>query len=306
MPVPLYVPCGLSRVECGLHSRNSVVFVTFHQRIPRPPLRAFVASIWVCRDDSPRSHALERILPTGAAQLIVNLKEDVTRRYDPDRPHSFVSTSGTILAGAQSRYHIIDTSEQEWVAGVAFRPGGTRAFVRTPAHELRDADIPLEILWGRQSTAQFREQLLECRHPETLLDTIERTLTEQLQPNGAHPAISFALAAFNRVPLAPNIGAVTNAVGLSAKRFIERFKSDVGLSPKQYCRIRRFQQAVRHAHGGGTLDWARVALDCGYYDQAHFIHDFRAFSGLTPTGYQVAKTSFQNHVKFLQSEDEAV
>jgi AraC-like DNA-binding protein len=49
------------------------------------------------------------------------------------------------------------------------------------------------------------------------------------------------------------------------------------------------------------VDWAEVALSCGYYDQAHFIHDFRAFSGLTPTGYRTARTAFQNHVSFLQS-----
>jgi AraC-like DNA-binding protein len=60
-----------------------------------------------------------------------------------------------------------------------------------------------------------------------------------LRPRGVHPAIVFALTAFNRVPLATNIGAVTDAIGMSAKRFIERFKAQVGVSPKRYCRIRR-------------------------------------------------------------------
>jgi len=275
------------------------------QRVPRPPLDTFVASIWVFRD-GPRPHALERILPTGAAQLIVNLKEDVTRLYDPERPHKCISTAGTILAGVQSRYQIIDTSEQEYVAGVAFRPGGTAAFLRTPADEMRDADTTLEMIWGRQPTTDLREQLLERSDPETQLDAIECVLMEKLQATRAHPAIAYALAAFNRVPLTTNIAAVTNALGLSPKRFIERFKAQVGVSPKRYCRIRRFQQAVAQAHRGPVLDWAQVALDCGYYDQAHFIHDFRAFSGLTPTGYQACRTSFQNHVKFLQCDDPTV
>ena len=277
----------------------------FCQRVPRPPLDAFVASIWVFRDE-PRPHALERILPTGAAQLIVNLKEDVTRLYDAERPHTCIATAGTVLAGVQSRYQIIDTAEQEYVAGVAFQPGGTAPFVRTPAHEMRDADTPLEMLWGRQATADLRERLLERSDPETQLDAVERALTERLRPDSTHPAIAFALAAFNRAPLTANIGTVTDAVGLSAKRFIERFKAQVGVSPKRYCRVRRFQQAVTQAYRGRALDWVQVALDCGYYDQAHFIHDFRAFSGLTPTGYQASRTSFQNHVKFLQSGDEVV
>src|SRR5262245_12784893 len=90
-----------------------------HHRVPGPPLDRFVSSIWVFRD-GPRSHALERILPTGSAQLIVNLKEDRTRLYDPERPNRCRVSAGTILAGVQSRYQIIDTAEQEYVAGVAF------------------------------------------------------------------------------------------------------------------------------------------------------------------------------------------
>ena len=279
--------------------------IHYPHRLPRPPLDAFVASIWLFRD-GPRPHALERVLPTGAAQLIVNLKEDHTRRYDPDSPHRCIDTTGTILVGVQSRHQIIDTSEQEYVAGVVFRPGGTAAFVRAPAYDTRNACTDLESLWGRQRADDLREQLLERSDPDAQLDAIEATLTELLRPATLHPAIGFALTTFNRSPLVANIGAVTDAVGMSAKRFIERFKAQVGVSPKRYCRIRRFQQAVARAYRGRRVDWAQVALDCGYYDQPHLIHEFRAFSGLTPTAYQSSRTAFQNHVKFLQSGEAAV
>src|SRR5262245_54818401 len=176
----------------------------YYHRVPRPPLDAFVASIWLFRD-GPRPHALERILPTGAAQLIVNLKEDRTRLYDRERPHRCIATAGTILAGVQSRYQIIDTSEQEYVAGVAFRPGGAAAFVRTPAHETRDADIPLELLWGGRQTADLREQLLEHSDPDAQLDVIETALIEMLRPTGLHPAVGFALTKFHRSALTMNV-----------------------------------------------------------------------------------------------------
>jgi AraC-like DNA-binding protein len=277
----------------------------YNHRVPKPPLDAFVASIWVFRDN-PRPRALERILPTGAAQLIVNLNEDQTRLYDSEVPHKCTCTSGTILAGLRSSYQVIDTAEQEYVAGVAFRPGGTVAFLPVPAHETCDADTPLELLWGRQRIADLRHRLLERDDPNAQLDTIENTLLSLLKPTDVHPAIAFALASFNRAPLATNIGAVTSAIGISAKRFIERFKAQVGLSPKRYCRTQRFQQVVARAHRGLPIDWAQVAVDCGYYDQAHLIHDFRSFSGLTPTAYHASRTAFQNHVKFLQSDEGAV
>jgi len=279
--------------------------MNYSSRVPPPPLDAFVASIWVCRDEV-RPHALERVLPTGAAQVIINLKEDQTRLYDPASPHWYVSTAGTILTGAQSRFQIIDTSEQEYVAGVNFKPGGSAAFIRSPADETRDADTPLDCLWGRARIAELREQLLERNDPQAQLDVIEHLLRTMLRSTALHPAVVFALNVFDCDPLTANVGLVTDTIGLSPKRFIERFKEQVGFSPKRYCRIRRFQHALRLAHQGGFVDWPELALECGYYDQAHFIHEFRAFSGLTPTGYQAARTVFQNHVKFLQSAGVAV
>jgi AraC-like DNA-binding protein len=277
----------------------------YRHRVPRPPLDLFVESIWVYQND-PHPNALERVLPTGAAQLIVNLKEDQTRLYDPEPPHRCVAISGSLLSGVQSRFQIIDTSEQEYVAGVAFKPGGTVPFMRVPAHEASDADVPLEALWGRRRTAILRERLLDGSTVDAKLDVLEAVLHEIWTPPGLHPVVTFALAAFDRIPTTTSIARVTDEVGLSAKRFIERFKIEVGMTPKRYCRIRRFQRALALASSGRSVDWTWVALDCGYFDQAHFIHDFRSFAGLTPTGYQSARTSFQNHVKFLQSGQDGI
>jgi AraC-like DNA-binding protein len=274
---------------------------TFYHRVPRPPLDAFVELMWLYQND-PVPHALERVLPTGAAQLIVNLKEDQTRLYDPEIPHRCVPTAGTVLSGVHTRYQIIDTSEQEYVAGVVFRPGGTTAFVQVPAHEMTDVDLPLDELWGRRHSTALRERLLEGSTADAKLDALEDALREMWRRPSLHPAVAFALSAFDRKPHKTSIAAVTNAIGLSAKRFIERFKIEVGVTPKRYCRIRRFQQVVARAHRGQDVDWVGLALDCGYFDQAHFIHDFRSFAGVTPTSYQKARTQHQNHVKFLQSD----
>ena len=273
----------------------------FQHRVPGPPLDAYVDSIWICRN-APQPHALERILPTGAAQLIINLKEDQTRLYDPADPDRCVTVAGTILSGPYTRFQVIDTSEQEYVAGVAFKPGGTVPFIRVPAHETSDGDIPIESLWGRSRSEELRERLLESPHGNAALDGLEAALREQFVPPGLHAAVAFALTAFARASGTATIASVTDAIGLSPKRFIERFKNEVGLTPKQFCRIRRFQHAVTRAHRGHAVNWPAVALAAGYFDQAHFIHDFRSFAGLTPTNYMAARTPFHNHVKFLQSD----
>jgi AraC-like DNA-binding protein len=290
-------------VECGL--AHQMLYLT---RIPAPPLGAFVRSIWYA-ENGPSPHAFERVLPNGTAQLIVNLKEDQTRLYRPERGFACETTSGAALSGLQTRYSVIDTAETECVIGAVFHPGGTVPFFGVPAHELRDASISLELLWGRWA-GDLREQLLAARGPQARLAALERAMERMLaraqNPAPPHPAVAYALGAFQRLLQPTSIAEVTAQIGLSPKRFIERFKAAVGVSPKRYCRILRFQSALAEASRGEHLDWTRIAMDCGYFDQAHFIHDFRAFAGITPGGYRAQRTQFQNHVKFLQSLGAAV
>jgi len=268
-------------------------------RVPAPPLDAFVASIWYCESE-PRPFALERVLPSGAAQLIVNLKEDRTRTYHPELG-AMTECCGTVLTGASTRYSVIDTAEQECVAGVCFRPGGTGAFFAMPANHLLDADIPLELVWDHQRASRLREQVLAAGSPAARLGALEKAMAEALRSCVFDPAVAFALDAFTGRPQAAGIPEVADEIGLSPRRFVERFKTVVGVPPKRYCRILRFQRALQCAERGRPMDWTRIAVDCGYFDQAHFIHDFRSFSGITPTGYDAGRTQFRNHVHFLQS-----
>lgn len=78
--------------------------------------------------------------------------------------------------------------------------------------------------------------------------------------------------------------------------YIQIFRGQTGYTPKVFCRIRRFQKALDCIEASGTVDWSAVALDSGYFDQAHFNHDFRAFSGINPSTYLVHRTPLRNHV----------
>jgi AraC-like DNA-binding protein len=276
-----------------------------HRR-PAPPLDDFVESVWICKNEwRPRS--LERILPWGGAQLIVNLAEDETRLYTCSA-RGFVCTrsAGSILTGVTTRFQIIDTDEQKHVAGIVFKPGGTLPFVASPAHELSNLDVPVECLWGAGGTGRLREQLLASRDSQSALDVLEQALLLAWRNRAPHPAVTYALTAFQARPSVARIARVSDAIGLSAKRFIERFKAEVGVTPKRYCRLLRFQRAVTRAYAGAPIDWGDLALACGYFDQAHFIHEFTEFAGLTPTAYEAARTASQNHVTFLQSPDMSV
>jgi transcriptional regulator GlxA family with amidase domain len=202
-----------------------------------------------------------------------------------------------------TRFQVIDTDEQAYAAGAVFRAGGMVPFVHPPAHELSDADVPIEFLWGRQSVQRLRDELLSAPSPSAALDRLEAMLKHVWRQKAAHPAVEFALSTFRAHPCVARVREVTDEIALSSRRFIERFKADVGVTPKRYCRLLRFQRVVSLAHQSAPTDWTGLALDCGYFDQAHLIHEFREFSGLTPTAYEAQRTTFQNHVTFLQSPE---
>ena len=125
---------------------------------------------------------------------------------------------------------------------------------------------------------------------------LEQFLTAQaFKPLSRNPAVSFALREFQR-PEAPAVASVTDQIGMSARRFIQIFSQEVGLAPKLFCRVQRFKQVLQVIHRGREVDWTEIALSCGYFDQAHFIHDFKEFSGVIPTAYLAAGTEHLNHV----------
>lgn len=263
-------------------------------RRPGPPLAPFVDLLWVVSQESV-GHERERLLPTGSMELVFNLAQDELRSWDEAGRLSVFD--GAVAAGAYTRYAVIDTAEQIDVAGVHFRPGGAFAFLGVPAGELWNRDVSLSALWGR-GAGVVRERLLEASGPEARLDVLEAALRERLRrrPRERHPAVAWALAEFDRAPGASSIADVTARLGLDRRRFLSRFRDEVGLSPKKYCRVRRFQETLDRVETGRRVDWAGVAASCGYFDQSHLVRDFRAFSGLTPTELLARRGEHRNHV----------
>lgn len=268
--------------------------VARHYR-PPAPLSAYVDLIWYYTGFS-RGHAKERLLPTGTTELVINLHEDEVRTYDPDNLDRCIRHPGSVVVGVHTRYFVLDTEEQTNVIGVHFKPGGAFPFLPPPAHELRDEHVDLEAIWGLE--ARFlRERLLAAATPEGKFAVLEQALLARLgripEPHGA---VLHALRCIDGAPHLQTIAGLTERLGLRPKRFIQLFTEQVGLTPKVYCRIQRFQRVIAQVGQQRRVDWADVAAGCGYYDQAHFIRDFRAFSGLNPGTYLGLRGDYQNHV----------
>ena len=266
----------------------------FRSYIPAAPLSDFVALFWLY-EGYVQPHARERVLPDGSVELVVSLAESESRVYERGAMGCRTFRNG-VMAGARSEFLVIDTASQASVMGVHFKPGGAYPFLRMPASELHNAVVALDDLWGT-TAAELRERLLAAATAEAKFHLLEQTLLAQARrPLARHRAVAYALDELQRERHARSISDVTDETGLSARRFIQVFSEEVGLTPKLFCRVRRFQQVLSLIHTAAQINWADVAVRCGYFDQAHFIHDFQAFSGINPTTYLAHKTPHLNHV----------
>ncbi|MFF7896102.1 helix-turn-helix domain-containing protein [Streptomyces sp. NPDC007907] len=241
------------------------------------------------------AHTAELALPTGAAQLLVNLDRDAlicTPLCGAGR-----STGGAAVHGPCTGPSVIDPTQQRAVVWVAFRPAGLSPFLPVPVCEVRDELAGLGELWGGDG-AILRERLLEAvaaGGPEAALRMLETALLEQARrPLEPDSAVRLAATLLERgTPVAE----VADRLGWTARRLARRCTDQLGLAPKRYARVRRFQRLLRRVNAGhGPPDWAALAADCGYHDQAHLIHEFRALAGITPSAYTPRSPEEGNHV----------
>ena len=176
-----------------------------------------------------------------------------------------------------------------------FKPGGALPFVAVPADELHNHVVSLDALWGPVMSS-IEARLWEARTPEQRLQILEDVLRARMSHSRArHSAVVYAVSAIDRSHGTRPIADIAQRIGLSTRRFLDVFRSEVGLSPKAFSRMRRFAAVLTTIDGMTNIDWTEVALSCGYFDQAHFNHDFRAFSGVSPSEYLRHRTS-RTHV----------
>jgi len=269
------------------------------ERFPAAPLRGLVHKLWYAH--APEiSHARERVLPTGRVQAILNL--DCEFLHDCPEGGGEVRAAPALVVGARSTYEIVACRDMTHLIGVVFEPGGFAAFAPGPVDLFSNRSVALDDVWGA-AARQLRDRLRELPTVHARLRCLEEFLAGRLAAAPAlagrhrHGAVQFALARFAQAPSVTTVRAAARGAGWSERRFSQVFREAVGLTPKVWCRLQRFQRAVQLLHAGGDVPWAELSLDCGFYDQSHFANEFRAFSGVDATTYSAQRTQWTNHVR---------
>jgi AraC-like DNA-binding protein len=238
----------------------------------KPPsdLARWIACLWQIRGEcTPGS--LHRVLPDGCGDLVLDLAAaHCGHRIDASVVGPMTRARSFALAGC------VD------FLGVRFRPGGVSSFAGFRATHLVDTVVPLA------ETAAIEHALIEqlaiSTERATRMDRLIAVCRARLHETpGTDPAVAHALTRLEARTAGelPRISVLARDLGLSERSLERRFTRDVGFTPVHFRRLARFRAALR-LHATRRQQWAQIALDTGFSDQAHLARDFREFAGITP------------------------
>jgi AraC-like DNA-binding protein len=255
-----------------------------------PPLDTWVECIWFLTDQAAGSEATaaQPILPDGCIELIFHFG---------DRFHA-VGAGGAPLAqpaafvvGLLTTPFVVGAAARVDTMAVRFRPGGAYPFFALPLSALTDRFVDLEALWGRDEAQRIWSALAAAPDQDARAGRIARTLIDRSTRVEHDRLLDAAVGAIVVSAGRARIDAVAARTGVTTRQLQRRFADRVGVSPKMLARILRFQRTLllRASMDAEHPEWVRIAMECGYADQSHLIHDYADFAGATPASLRAAE-----------------
>ncbi len=265
-------------------------FYTFH---PSPPLAAYVDHFFLL-EDHPAGQ-IEKLLPDGGLELILNLGEPqfLHELQDSSRYRTFRESW---ISGLRSQAILIGSPPRSNLIGVRFKMFGAYPFLHVPLHEIADRVVDADGICGPE-IHRLRDRISLAPGPARKFALFESFLLGRLRKPDRHERLlTRAVETLSTAGGEDRMEQLGQRSGVSAKHLRRLFHSMVGLSPKALHRVCRLQKVVQRIEQLESPNWSRVAQECGFFDQAHFIKEFKSFTNLTPTEYMAQRGPYLNYL----------
>lgn len=259
---------------------------------PHPHLASVVQCYWTLRGRGPAG-GVERVIPDGATELVLHFGESFLRIDGVGRRER---QSRALFAGQLTEHVLLEPSTTIDIVAVRFQPGGAGAFMGAPMEELADEIQDLAIV-GVPRDASLLARVGEFDDTRGRLAALERELLDRIDPTvGVDPVVAYVAARLTESGGTCSLDALAAECGLGARQLLRRFRAGVGIGPKLFSRIARFQRAVSMLAAPESVSLADLAARCGYYDQAHLNRDFRQLAGIAPGRFLAESHEMSDHL----------
>ncbi len=267
----------------------------YQAHVPRPPLDKFI-DVLIYFERLEQTHTVDRFLPNGDTEILIDFHDTPQFIYDNNTLKEIQACNHVWASGLRTDPITIPSGNGAAMMVIAFKKGMAAPFFPFPMEEIADCVVDADLIWG-SDFADLRERLLDERNIAMRFWLVEEFLLARFASVlNINPCIAFALNEMTKRPDRISIARMNEQIGYSQKHFTEMFRKHVGVTPKSYLKIMRFQKAIQAIDASDNIEWDMIAQECGFYDQSHFISDFKHFSGFTPEQYSKIRSHYQNYV----------
>ncbi|UII79418.1 helix-turn-helix domain-containing protein [Flagellimonas sp. CMM7] len=250
---------------------------------PHPDLSAIVNFYWTLEVPFDVNNSKQKIIPDGFIEMTFNLGDKI-KRYTSDS--EFILHPCAMVMGQRTKSYYIEPTGDVNSFAICFYPYGFSNFVDTPLKNLVDKEIPLKDLLGEIAAKELEKKIVNASNKQQRIKIVESFLLNKLNEettieNIVKTTVDALYLANGNVPIKDIL-----KEDLSKRRQLERkFAKQIGVSPKQLGKVIRLQTALKMLLNNETESLTNIAYKSEYYDQAHFIKDFKEFTGVKPTAF---------------------
>lgn len=251
----------------------------YKELTPSAQLRAYIKCYWVL-EGRPSLGTPELILPDGCPEIVFNLAAQFNRHYA-----TFAEAQPRSIVVGQIRQHVaVEPTGNVKLFGVRFKPNGLYHLVRQPIEVLTDKIDSMETVLGAFGR-EIEDRILHAASSKERVFMFEKSILNRLEDSKGHHLASTAARIIVDYRGQIRICDLANALDTNSKTIERIFRREIGITPKFFCRITRLQGVLQVLNSGNFRSWADLAYSFGYFDQAHFINDFREFAGVSPNAF---------------------
>lgn len=247
---------------------------------PSSDLESLISCYWTLEVPAESESQRQRIIPDGTIEMAFILGDDI-KRYTSEK--EFIMQPRAMVLGQTIEPFYIEPTGYVNTFAIRFYPYGFANFVTMPIKNLANKETPIELLFGEKTANKLKQKIIEAKNSRERIEIIENFLLEKLNEK---TTIDSIVKTTIDALLATNGSASISTIlkeDLSKRRQLERnFKKQIGVSPKQLGKVIRLQTALKMLLNKKAENLTDIAYESKYFDQAHFIKDFREFTGINP------------------------
>lgn len=252
----------------------------YHTYTPSEDLSDYVKLYWTLEGEASHPLTGERVFPDGCIELIFHygdLFKKQNKNGDVIQPRNFIH-------GQLKKYIDIKPTGKIGIFSVRFHPHGLRPFISFSVDNITDAVVDVKEIWPSEADV-LESRMLAATSSQERIDLVEAFLKSRFEKKPTYDGMAKAVKQIESEAGMISIDRVAADACLGRRHFERKFSETVGLSPKMFARIVRFNYVLKLIEKKEWQNWAHLAQEGGFYDQMHFIKDFKYFTGLNPKAY---------------------